>query len=105
MYERNRRQTYRVLVICYCIWKSANRPHHGGISHRRNKPLWCPAPLRNAFVVGIPDKRTGRTKLFIEEILRDIVKSDPEWRVINLRYFNPAGAHPSGLIGEGRALP
>ena len=42
----------------------------------------------------------GRTKLFIEEILRDLSKSDPEWRIILLRYFNPVGAHPSGLIGE-----
>lgn len=42
----------------------------------------------------------GRTKLFIEEILRDLSKSDPEWRIVLLRYFNPVGAHPSGLIGE-----
>jgi UDP-glucose 4-epimerase len=45
----------------------------------------------------------GRTKLFIEEILRDMCVSDPEWRVINLRYFNPVGAHPSGKIGEDPA--
>jgi UDP-glucose 4-epimerase len=44
---------------------------------------------------------SGRTKLFIEEIIRDVVKSDPEWKAINLRYFNPVGAHSSGLIGEG----
>lgn len=42
----------------------------------------------------------GRTKLFIEEILRDLSISDSEWRIILLRYFNPVGAHPSGLIGE-----
>lgn len=42
----------------------------------------------------------GRTKLFIEEIARDVQKSDPEWSVILLRYFNPVGAHPSGMIGE-----
>merc|ERR1712176_154434 len=42
----------------------------------------------------------GRTKLFIEEILRDLSVSDSEWRIILLRYFNPVGAHPSGLIGE-----
>ncbi|EGG13291.1 hypothetical protein DFA_11052 [Cavenderia fasciculata] len=42
----------------------------------------------------------GRTKLFIEEILRDLSASDPEWNCILLRYFNPVGAHPSGLIGE-----
>lgn len=42
----------------------------------------------------------GRSKLFIEEMLRDIAKSDPEWSISLLRYFNPVGAHPSGWIGE-----
>ncbi|KAI3792627.1 hypothetical protein L2E82_06513 [Cichorium intybus] len=42
----------------------------------------------------------GRTKLMIEEICRDIYASDPEWKIILLRYFNPIGAHPSGKIGE-----
>jgi len=42
----------------------------------------------------------GRTKLAIEDMLRDQFASDPQWRVGILRYFNPAGAHESGLIGE-----
>ncbi|PKA61645.1 Bifunctional UDP-glucose 4-epimerase and UDP-xylose 4-epimerase 1 [Apostasia shenzhenica] len=42
----------------------------------------------------------GRTKLFLEEIARDIRKADSEWRIILLRYFNPVGAHESGHIGE-----
>ena len=42
----------------------------------------------------------GRTKLMIEEILEDIVQADKEWQVATLRYFNPIGAHKSGLIGE-----
>jgi UDP-glucose 4-epimerase len=42
----------------------------------------------------------GMTKLMIEQILRDIVVSDPEWSVALLRYFNPIGAHKSGLLGE-----
>lgn len=42
----------------------------------------------------------GRTKLHIEEMLKDVAVSDNEWRIICLRYFNPAGAHESGLIGE-----
>ncbi|GLT40481.1 hypothetical protein SLA2020_146170 [Shorea laevis] len=42
----------------------------------------------------------GRTKLFLEEIARDIQKAEPEWRIILLRYFNPVGAHESGKIGE-----
>jgi len=42
----------------------------------------------------------GQTKLQVEEILRDLAASDHEWRIISLRYFNPVGAHESGLIGE-----
>jgi UDP-glucose 4-epimerase len=42
----------------------------------------------------------GRSKLMIEEILRDVAAADPDWRVALLRYFNPVGAHSSGLIGE-----
>jgi UDP-glucose 4-epimerase len=42
----------------------------------------------------------GRTKLFIEDILRDVSAAEPGWRVFLLRYFNPVGAHPSGIIGE-----
>lgn len=42
----------------------------------------------------------GRTKLYIEEILRDVAKADSKWRIALLRYFNPVGAHPSGQIGE-----
>lgn len=42
----------------------------------------------------------GRSKLMIEDILRDLYRSDPNWRLGLLRYFNPVGAHASGLIGE-----
>jgi len=42
----------------------------------------------------------GRSKLMIEEILRDLHRADPSWRIALLRYFNPVGAHESGLIGE-----
>ena len=42
----------------------------------------------------------GRTKLMLEEILRDLYVSDKEWNIAILRYFNPVGAHESGLIGE-----
>ena len=42
----------------------------------------------------------GWTKWMIEQILRDLAVSDPEWNVVLLRYFNPIGAHESGLIGE-----
>ena len=42
----------------------------------------------------------GRSKLIIEDILRDVYRADPNWRILILRYFNPVGAHESGLIGE-----
>lgn len=45
----------------------------------------------------------GRSKLMIEEILQDIARSDPAWRIALLRYFNPVGAHASGMIGEDPA--
>lgn len=47
-----------------------------------------------------PTSPYGRTKLFTEEILRDLFSAEPGWRIAALRYFNPVGAHPSGLIGE-----
>lgn len=48
----------------------------------------------------------GRSKLFIEDILRDVARADPAWNVALLRYFNPVGAHASGLIGEDpRGIP
>jgi len=48
----------------------------------------------------------GRTKLIIEDMLRDLFQSAPDWRIAILRYFNPVGAHESGLIGEDpRGVP
>lgn len=45
----------------------------------------------------------GQSKLIAEQILRDLEISDPDWRIATLRYFNPVGAHESGLIGEDPA--
>jgi len=56
-------------------------------------------PIDESFPLGALNPY-GRTKLMIEEISRDLAKSDPEWRMILLRYFNPVGAHASGRIGE-----
>ena len=42
----------------------------------------------------------GRSKLIVEEMLADLARANPDWSVTSLRYFNPVGAHPSGLIGE-----
>ncbi|MFN5147809.1 MAG: UDP-glucose 4-epimerase GalE [Flavobacteriia bacterium] len=49
---------------------------------------------------GIPNSPYGNTKLIGEQILIDLQKARADFKVINLRYFNPVGAHPSGLIGE-----
>lgn len=57
-------------------------------------------PLRESDPTGEATNPYGRTKLQIEEILSDLCRADPEWSAICLRYFNPIGAHPSGLIGE-----
>jgi len=56
-------------------------------------PLEESSPLR-------PTNPYGRSKLMIEEILRDLYASDPRWAIMILRYFNPIGAHSSGEIGE-----
>ncbi|MEH2512171.1 UDP-glucose 4-epimerase [Nitrobacteraceae bacterium AZCC 1564] len=47
-----------------------------------------------------PINTYGRTKFFIEEMLKDLYRSDDDWRIGILRYFNPVGAHESGFIGE-----
>jgi UDP-glucose 4-epimerase len=47
-----------------------------------------------------PTSPYGENKLEIEQMLTALARKDPSWRVINLRYFNPIGAHESGLIGE-----
>ena len=56
-------------------------------------------PIREDFPLSCTNPY-GRTKLMIEEILRDLHRADPTWRIGLLRYFNPVGAHPSGRIGE-----
>jgi UDP-glucose 4-epimerase len=58
-----------------------------------------PVPYREGFPVGATNPY-GWTKVMIEQILRDLAAADKEWSVVLLRYFNPIGAHPSGLIGE-----
>ncbi|WP_269533731.1 UDP-glucose 4-epimerase GalE [Chitinimonas sp. BJYL2] len=47
-----------------------------------------------------PNTVYGRSKMMVEDVLHDLVQSDPSWHIGILRYFNPVGAHPSGLIGE-----
>ena len=56
-------------------------------------------PITEEFPVSVLNPYS-RTKLMIEDILRDLYKAEPEWNIALLRYFNPVGAHPSGRIGE-----
>jgi UDP-glucose 4-epimerase len=56
-------------------------------------------PIREDFPLSTTNPY-GSTKLMIERILQDLHRSDPEWNVVLLRYFNPVGAHASGLLGE-----
>lgn len=57
-------------------------------------------PIREDFPTGTPTNPYGRSKLMVEEMLRDLAAADPRWSIALLRYFNPVGAHESGLIGE-----
>jgi UDP-glucose 4-epimerase len=57
-------------------------------------------PIAEDCPVGQPTNPYGRSKLMVEDMLRDLAASDPRWRIAILRYFNPVGAHESGLIGE-----
>ena len=59
-----------------------------------------PAPYSETAPAGQCSNPYGRTKYMIEQILTDAAAADPELSVVMLRYFNPAGAHESGLIGE-----
>lgn len=59
-----------------------------------------PSPYKEDMPVGVPTSPYGQTKVMCEQILRDIYVSDNAWSVSLLRYFNPIGAHESGLIGE-----
>ena len=57
-------------------------------------------PITEECKIGGTTNPYGTTKLFIEQILQDLYKSDNSWDIAILRYFNPVGAHESGLIGE-----
>ncbi|WP_458374251.1 UDP-glucose 4-epimerase GalE [Pseudomonas laurylsulfatiphila] len=57
-------------------------------------------PISEDFPTGVPTNPYGRSKLMVEELLKDLAHSDPRWSIALLRYFNPIGAHPSGLMGE-----
>ncbi|MDI3325971.1 UDP-glucose 4-epimerase GalE [Pontibacterium granulatum] len=60
----------------------------------------APVPYTEDMPRGKTTNPYGTSKAMVEQILTDLTVSDPEWSVVLLRYFNPIGAHPSGLIGE-----
>ena len=60
-------------------------------------------PIREDFPTPGCTNAYGWTKLMMEQVFKDVQRADAEWNVILLRYFNPIGAHPSGLIGEDPA--
>lgn len=63
-------------------------------------------PLRESSVTGMCTNPYGWTKYMSEQIMRDTAYADKDWSIVLLRYFNPIGAHPSGLIGEDpRGIP
>lgn len=57
-------------------------------------------PIPETAPIGEPTNPYGRSKLMVEQVLRDLARADERWSVVLLRYFNPVGAHESGLIGE-----
>lgn len=57
-------------------------------------------PISETCLVGQPINPYGGSKLMVENMLQDLARSDPRWRIAILRYFNPVGAHESNLIGE-----
>ena len=62
-------------------------------------------PIKEDFPLSVTNPY-GRTKLMLEEIFRDLAVPDKDWKIILLRYFNPIGAHKSGMIGENpRGIP
>lgn len=63
-------------------------------------------PIKEDVNLEFPKNPYAKTKFIIENILSDLFLSDNTWRIVILRYFNPVGAHPSGLIGENpRGVP
>ena len=62
-------------------------------------------PFVETMKTGTTTNPYGTTKLYIENILKDIYNADNEWSLVLLRYFNPVGAHESGLIGEAPSFP
>jgi UDP-glucose 4-epimerase len=68
------------------------------------KPQYLPLDENHPLSADYITSPYGKSKYFVENILKDVYSSDPSWNIIILRYFNPVGAHESGLIGEGISI-
>jgi UDP-glucose 4-epimerase len=95
-YENN---VYGTLVLCEALSK------HGvkNLVFSSSATVYgepAEIPLKETTPLNRPLNPYGRTKLMIEDLLRDLHQADPQWNIALLRYFNPVGAHPSGRIGE-----
>lgn len=95
-YENNISGTVTLLQAmnnagCKCIVFSSSATVYGDSN---------PVPFKEDMPEGNTTNPYGTTKLYIERILKDLCASDPDWHVCILRYFNPIGAHESGMIGE-----
>lgn len=60
----------------------------------------APVPYVETLPQGLPSSPYGKSKLMVEQCMMDLAVAEPEWSLTILRYFNPVGAHPSGLMGE-----
>lgn len=86
------------LVLCECMREhGVKRIVFSSSATVYGSPEYVPIDEKHPLSTTNP---YGTTKLFLERILTDLTVPDPEWSVILLRYFNPIGAHQSGLIGE-----
>ena len=95
-YRNNLDSTLTLLEVmaehdCHCMVFSSSATVYGAQN---------PVPFTEKMPAGGCTNPYGRTKYFIEEILKDAALADPALSVVLLRYFNPVGAHESGLIGE-----
>jgi len=87
---------------------SSSLPQQPSTATRPVSKTWSPSLVNNTSQITLtseicplgPTNPYGRTKVQIEEIIRDHCAANPDWKAACLRYFNPAGAHPSGTLGE-----
>lgn len=95
-YDSNLVSTLNLLKVmkkchCYTLIFSSSATVYGSMRSPLYEKTSTGSGLTNPY---------GKTKYFLEEILKDEFTTTSEWRMVILRYFNPVGAHPSGLIGE-----